>query len=124
MLFAELTAIAAGGIGASIGEPSRVTLPKQCPISIFICPVRLPAGCLPPDAMRCRIGAGSALDADIARNLCLLEGIERYSLQFRDGDPQSLASIAMPGVRRISRPIDRLRLGHPSPDAHAPIADS
>jgi ribosomal protein S12 methylthiotransferase accessory factor YcaO len=74
--------------------------------------------------MRCRIGAGSALDADTARNLCLLEGIERYSLQFRTGDPESLASIAMPDVRRISRPIGRLRLGHPSLDSHAPIADS
>lgn len=124
MQFAELAAIAARSIGAWIGEPSRVTLHPLCPVSIFVCPVGLPRGCHPPDAMRCRIGAGSALDAATARNLCLLEGIERYSLQFREGDPTKLASTAIPGALEVSRPIDSLRLGYPPLDADAPIADS
>jgi ribosomal protein S12 methylthiotransferase accessory factor YcaO len=112
MRLAELAATAAKSVGAWIGEPRLATLPTQCPISIFVCPVRLPAGCNPPAVMKRRIGAGSALDAATARDLCLLEGIERYSLQFRAGDPESLASVAMPGARKTSRPIGRLRLGH------------
>ncbi len=124
MLLAEIAAIAASSVGALIGEPRLATLPKQCPVSIFVCPVRLPAGCLPPDAMPCRIGAGSALDVGTARNLCLLEGIERYSLQFRTGDPDHLTSIEMMAARQISRPIDRLRLGHPSQRTGGPVADS
>lgn len=119
-----LAAIAAGSVGALIGEPRVAALPSQCPASIFICPVRLPDGCLPPGPMPCRIGAGSALDSGTARGLCLLEGIERYSLQFRAGDPESLASTAMPGTRDVSLPIEKLRLGHPSQRNGGPITDS
>jgi hypothetical protein len=124
MSLAGLAAIAAGSIGEYIGEPRLATLPAQCPVSIFVCPVRLPAGCLPPDAMPRRIGTGSALDNETARNLCLLEGTERYSLQFRPDDPEHLTSFAMTAARQISRPIDELRLGHPLQRTGGPVSDS
>lgn len=124
MRLSELAATAARSVGALIGEPSAATLPAGCPVAIFVCPVGLPAGCVPPGTMPCRIGAGSALDAVTARNLCLLEGIERYSLQHRAGDPEKLASVAMKGAGQLSLPVDRLRLGHPSQRAGGPATDS
>nr|AGD93222.1 hypothetical protein orf203 [uncultured bacterium] len=124
MPLAGLATTAAGSVGGLIGEPRAVTLPPSCPVSIFVCPVRLPVGCLPPGTMPGRIGAGSALDADTARNLCLLEGVERYSLQYRADDPPELTSAVMTGARQISRPIDTLRLGHPSQRTGGPVVDS
>ncbi len=111
MDLAAISAIAARSIGVLIGNPSRVDLPGRSPLNVFVCPVRLPEGCQPPASMPCRVAAGAALDADAARNICLLEGIERYSLQFCDGDPPTLASAAMPGTCEVSMAIDNVRLG-------------
>ncbi|QDZ01640.2 YcaO-like family protein [Nitratireductor mangrovi] len=116
MSLADLAAAANRCIGRHVGEPSPATLPPRSPLSIFVCRVSLPAGCLPPPGrLPFRIGAGAALEPWRARDLCLLEGIERFSAQFREGDPRVQPAIALPGCRKVVLPAARLRLGHPEP---------
>jgi ribosomal protein S12 methylthiotransferase accessory factor YcaO len=121
----ELGEIAAASVGDCLGELRRVSLPDGCPIATFVCAATLPDGCLsPPGPLPRRIGAGSALDVATARDLCLLEGIERFSLQYRDGDPDQIEAVDMPGCRQASLPTWRLRLGHPAYLEGRRLADS
>ncbi len=125
MTLSDLATVAAASIGIAVSRPSRVSLPAGCPVSAFMCVATLPAGCLsPPGPLPRRTGAGSALDTDTARDLCFLEGIERFSLQYRDGDPDEVLAADMPGCRAVSLPAWRLRLGHPAYLEGAPLADS
>lgn len=120
-----LAASAAESIGIGIGEPAAARLPDGCPVHLFVCPVFLPPGCLPPPGrMPCRIAAGAALDRETARELCLLEAIERFSLQYSDDDPDQMASTPLPGARHAVLATGLLRLGHPTQRTGGPVADS
>ncbi len=122
---ARLAASAAESIGTRIGEPAAARLPDGCPIHLFVCPVSLTPGCLPPPGrMPCRIAAGAALDRETARELCLLEAIERFSLQYADGDPDQMASAPVSGARQAVLAAAQLRLGHPAQLTGGPVADS
>ncbi len=122
---AQLAARATRQIGTHVGEPRMVKLPADCPVYTFVCPVRLTPGCLPPPGrLSRRIGAGSAIRRAAARSLCLLEGIERYSLQYRKGDPDFLSSAKLPNAREAKLDTEMLRLGHPAQRGGGPTSDS
>lgn len=55
---------------------------------------------------------------------CLLEGIERYSIQYHAGDPFELASIGISGAGKIVLPANVLLLGHPAQQDGVEAADS
>lgn len=125
MELSDLAAVAAESIGSCIGEPEQARLPRRCPVRAFVCPVVLPRGCLPPPgALPLRVGAGAALDRATARSLCVMEGIERYSLQYRAGDPERQRAVRFPGARIATLAVDRLRLGHPAQRDGGTVADS
>lgn len=122
---ARLAASAAESIGTRIGEPAAASLPDGCPIHLFVCPVSRTPGCLPPPGrMPCRIAAGAALDSETARELCLLEAVERFSLQYADGDPDQMASAPVSGAGQAVLAAAQLRLGHPAQLTGGPVADS
>lgn len=122
---AGLAKLVAGSIGIRIGAPAAVRLPDGCPVHLFACPVFLTPGCLPPPGpFEFRIGAGAALDRETARDLCLLEAIERFSLQHGDGDPDTMAAARLPGARDAVLAASLLRLGHPAQRTGGPVADS
>jgi len=71
-----------------------------------------------------RVGAGSAVRREDARHLCLLEGVERYSLQYQAGDPRRLTSSGAAGTAVIERNSAGLLLGHPDHPPGRPLPDS
>lgn len=125
MTGSDLAETAARSLGMAIGEPVAATLPAGCPLHMFVCPVVLAPGCLPPPGrMPCRLGTGAALDRQAARGLCLLEGIERFSLQYSAGDADQVTSARLAGADLAVVATALLRLGHPAQLAGGPVADS
>lgn len=103
-----------------IGDPQPVDLSRHCPLFAYVCAVSLPAGCTPPAGrLPMRIGAGAAPSSDWARTLSLFEAAERYSLQYRTGDPESEKASAWSTSTIDEMPTQWLRLGHPQTEAGA-----
>lgn len=121
----RLADIARRSVGRLIGVPQPAPVPASLPLHLSICQVALPAACLPPPGpIASRFGAGAASDQATAEALCLLEGIERYSLQYQAHDPANCDAVAVGESSRASRPSHVLRLGHPAQRDGAPPADS
>ncbi len=117
--------LAERAVSRQIGEPRAIALPPSCPFSAFVCRIRLPHGCRqPPGRIGFRIGAGVALTASEARRLCLLEGIERYSLQYQASDPARLASLRTANSAETECDASAILLGHPDRDAFLLPIDS
>ncbi len=111
--------------GTLIGEPQPVDLSRHCPVSAYLCPVSLPTGCAAPAGqIPVRIGAGASLSAEWARTLALFEAIERFSLQYRTGDPETAAATRLGGSVKGDIPAHRLLLGHPVSPSNGGIVDS
>ena len=123
MSLALLANKAEGHRGLLIGEPQAIVLPGQRPIFTYVCPVRLPPGCMArPGRIRWRIGSGSAMTQDAARQICLLEAIERYSLQYREDDPREIESTGLCASEKRMADAHDLLLGHPGrPPDLAPV---
>jgi len=121
----DFNACLAAAVGHQIGTPQAVSVPAACPFSAFVCQVRLPPGCRPPaGSMGFRIGGGVALERECARRLCLIEGIERYSLQYQAGDPERFRSREIAGAADAEFSAADVLLGHPGRDAVFGLTDS
>jgi hypothetical protein len=104
-----------------LSPPHPIAQPKGFPFHIATCAVDLPAGCIaPPGSLSRRLGVGCAGTAAGAARLALLEGVERYSLQFHRHMPARLVPFAAVGGTAEPAPVAALALGVPG--AHLAVS--
>ena len=97
-----------------VSPPQCVELPRDFPFHVATCAVDLPEGCLPPgDALSRRLGVGRGRSREEAACLALLEGVERYSLQYRRDMPAALPPVATVGGDAEPAAREALVLGAP-----------
>lgn len=76
-----------------VSRPQFPGLPTGFPFHVAICAVDLPKGCLPPKGSERRIATGYAANAEEAAVKAVAEGVERYSIQYRDSLPNQLLPV-------------------------------
>lgn len=103
-----------------VSPPQPIPLPGDFPFRVATCAVELPEGCLPPPGpLTRRLAFGCAERAARAARLALLEGVERYSLQYRQDMPVALTPYAVAGGAAEAAPVATLALGVPGAAAPA-----
>ena len=103
-------AVACGFLSA----PQAVDLPVGFPFYVATCAVDLPEGCLsPPGGLARRLGVGRGCSAAEAAYLALLEGVERFSLQYRSDMAVERWPLATAGGAAEPVPVAALALGAP-----------
>lgn len=97
-----------------LSSPSPIDLPAEFGLRAAAVAVALPSGCRPPPGpLGYRVAAGWGDTDEEAAMKALLEGAERYSIQYQDGDPPELSPCSAFGATERAVQADRLLLGHP-----------
>lgn len=99
--------------GDLLSAPHFPALPPDWPFHIAVVALALPAGCAPPEGLAARVASGAGATRAEAAFRALMEGAERYALQYSDARPARLMPFATAGGVMADEPITRLTLGAP-----------
>ncbi|MEM7442238.1 MAG: YcaO-like family protein [Pseudomonadota bacterium] len=100
-------------VGSLLSRPAPIDLPDELGLHAAAVAVSLPAGCQPPPGpIGYRLAAGWGETAEEAATKALLEGVERYSIQYQNNDPPVLSPVHAYGTESRFVPSTSLLLGH------------
>lgn len=96
-----------------LSVPHFPALPSGWPFHMAVVALALPAGCAPPEGLAARVASGAGATRAEAAFRAMMEGAERYALQYSATRPARLEPLATAGGPAEDESVTRLTLGAP-----------
>lgn len=96
-----------------LSAPHFPALPSGWPFHMAVVAVALPVGCAPPEGLAARVASGAGVSRAEAAFRALMEGAERYALQYSATRPARLGPLTTAGGPPENESVTRLTLGAP-----------
>ncbi|WP_088216755.1 hypothetical protein [Haematobacter genomosp. 1] len=96
-----------------LSVPHFPALPSGWPFHMAVVALALPAGCAPPEGLAARVASGAGATRAEAAFRAMMEGAERYALQYSAARPARLEPLATAGGLAEDESVTRLTLGAP-----------